>query len=259
MLAQSAFADAAGDNWAALAKSWASSAGAARCKVTVAVQDGDLASERNAEASVIAWDASDRKFALEQDNLTVLVDPKRMRGIHKEMDAAVDRDAGTDPAVTFRQAIPESPWPQLGLALRGPSEDWWKAIDPELGVVALKSFVKKDDGTIIVLLAGSNGTLELTFVGESTHALRAATRRIESGPRVPKNAALEWRMTFDPIEIPAGMLSLDVGDRRRVERLDDLQPQAKPMETPNAAERLKPKPPDSAKPKPDEPSTIPVP
>jgi hypothetical protein len=30
-------------------------------------------------------------------------------------------------------------------------------------------------------------------------------------------------MTFDSIEIPSGMLTLDVGDRRRVERLDDLQ------------------------------------
>ena len=56
--------DSALDQWTELAKSWATSSGAANCKVTVAVQDGDLASDRNAPASVIAWDATENKFSL---------------------------------------------------------------------------------------------------------------------------------------------------------------------------------------------------
>jgi len=214
--------DSALDQWSELAKAWATSSGAANCKVTVAVQDGDLASDRNAQASVIAWDASENKFSLTRNALTVVIDSKRLRAMRAGGDAAVDRVVTAEPAIVFRQEIPESPWPQLGMALRNQSDLWWKNIDPELGEVALKSLVKKDDGTIIVMLEGKYGSLELVFNGQ-TATLFAATRRIESGPRVAKNAAIEWRMTFDSIDIPAGMLTLDVGDRRRVERLDDLQ------------------------------------
>ncbi len=214
--------DSALDQWAELATAWSTSSGAANCKVTVAVQDGDLASDRNAPTSVIAWDAADNKFSLARNSLTVVIDSKRLRAMRAGGDAAVDRVVTADPAIVFRQEIPESPWPQLGMALRNQSQFWWKDIDPELGEVAFKSLVKKDDGTIIVLLEGKFGSLELVFNGQ-TSTLFAATRRIESGPRVAKNAAIEWRMTFDSIEIPAGMLTLDVGDRRRVERLDDLQ------------------------------------
>ena len=214
--------DSALDQWSALAKAWSTSSGAANCKVTVAVQDGDLASDRNAQASVIAWDASENKFSLARNALTVVVDFKRLRAMRAGVEAAVDRVVTVEPAIVFRQEIPESPWPQLGMALRNQSDLWWKNIDPELGEVAFKSLVKKDDGTIIVMLEGKFGSLELVFNGQ-TSTLFAATRRIESGPRVAKNAAIEWRMTFDSIYIPAGMLTLDVGDRRRVERLDDLQ------------------------------------
>ena len=214
--------DSALDQWSELAKAWSTSSGAANCKVTVVVQDGDLASDRNAPASVIAWDAAANTFSLARNALTVVIDSKRLRAMRAGGDAAVDRVVTVEPAIVFRQEIPESPWPQLGMALRNQSDLWWKNIDPELGEVALKSLVKKDDGTIIVMLEGKYGSLELVFNGQ-TSTLFAATRRIESGPRVAKNAAIEWRMTFDSIEIPAGMLTLDVGDRRRVERLDDLQ------------------------------------
>lgn len=213
--------DSPTDNWKDLSQAWAASAGAARCKVNVVVQDGDLSAEKEAAPSVIAWDAADHKFALTQGALTVLVDSTRMMGLRAGVDVAVDRALTIEPAMALRKEIPESPWPQLGVALRNQSDQWWKAIDPELGELVLKSFVKKDDGSIIVLLEGKNGSLELTFNGQ-TSALRAATRRIESGPRVPPNAAIEWRMTFDAVPIPAEMLTLDVGDRRRVERLDDL-------------------------------------
>ena len=214
--------DSALDQWTELAKSWATSSGAANCKVTVAVQDGDLASDRNSPTSVIAWDATENKFSLARNALAVVIDSKRLRAMRAGGDAAVDRVVTAEPAIVFRQEIPESPWPQLGMALRNQSDLWWKNIDPELGEVAFKSLVKKDDGTIIVMLEGKYGSLELVFNGQ-TATLFAATRRIESGPRVAKNAAIEWRMTFDSIEIPSGMLTLDVGDRRRVERLDDLQ------------------------------------
>ena len=214
--------DSAQDQGSQLAKAWATSSGAANCNVTVAVQDGDLASDRNAQASVIAWDASENKFSLARNALTVVIDSKRLRAMRTGGDAAVDRVVTVEPAIVFRQEIPESPWPQLGMALRNQSDLWWKSIDPELGEVALKSLVKKDDGTIIVMLEGKYGSLELVFNGQ-TSTLFAATRRIESGPRVAVNSAIEWRMTFDSIEIPAGMLTLDVGDRRRVERLNDLQ------------------------------------
>ena len=214
--------DSALDQWSELAKAWAASSGAANCKVTVAVQDGDLASDRNSPTSVIAWDATENKFSLARNSLTVVIDSKRLRAMRAGGDAAVDRVVTAEPAIVFRQEIPESPWPQLGMALRNQSDLWWKNIDPELGEVAFKSLVKKDDGTIIVMLEGKYGSLELVFNGQ-TSTLFAATRRIESGPRVAKNAAIEWRMTFDSIEIPSGMLTLDVGDRRRVERLDDLQ------------------------------------
>lgn len=209
------------DNWKDLSQAWAASAGAARCNVNVVVQDGDLSAEKEATPSVIAWDAADHKFALTQGALTVLVDSTRMMGLRAGVDVAVDRALTIEPALALRKEIPESPWPQLGVALRNQSEQWWIAIDPELGELALKSFVQKDDGPIIVLLVGKNGSLELTFNAQ-TATLRAATRRIESGPRVPPNAAIEWRMTFDAVPIPAEMLTLDVGDRRRVERLDDL-------------------------------------
>ena len=214
--------DSALDQWSELLKTWSTSSGAANCKVTVAVQDGDLASDRNAPTSVIAWDATENKFSLARNALMVVIDSKRLRAMQAGGDAAVDRVVTAEPAIVFRQEIPESPWPQLGMALRNQSDLWWKNIDPELGEVAFKSLAKKDDGTIIVMLEGKYGSLELVFNGQ-TSTLFAATRRIESGPRVAKNAAIEWRMTFDSIEIPSGMLTLDVGDRRRVERLDDLQ------------------------------------
>ena len=214
--------DSAQDQWSQLAKAWATSSGAANCNVTVAVQDGDLASDRNAQASVIAWDATENKFSLARNALTVVIDSKRLRAMRAGGDAAVDRVVTGEPAIVFRQEIPESPWPHRGRALRNQSDLWWKNIDPELGEVAFKSLVKKDDGTIIVMLEGKYGSLELVFNGQ-TSTLFAATRRIESGPRVAVNSAIEWRMTFDSIEIPAGMLTLDVGDRRRVERLNDLQ------------------------------------
>ena len=250
--------DSALEQWEALAKGWSNSSGAANCKVTVAVQDGDLASDQSAASSVIAWDAGENKFALTQNSLTVLIDFKRLRAMQVGGDAAVDRAVTMDPAILFRTEISESPWPQLSMALRNQSEVWWKNIDPELGEVALKSCVKKDDGTMIVMLEGKNGSLELVFNG-GTFTLFAATRRIESGPRVPKNAAIEWRMTFDSIDIPAGMLTVDVGDRRRVERLDDLRggvankeppkqarpsmpgiPEVKPDSKPQAAPEVKP-------------------
>lgn len=250
--------DSALEQWGALAKGWSNSSGAANCKVTVAVQDGDLASDRSAASSVIAWDAGENKFALTQNSLTVLIDFKRLRAMQVGGDAAVDRAVTMDPVILFRTEISESPWPQLSMALRNQSEVWWKNIDPELGEVALKSCVKKDDGTMIVMLEGKNGSLELVFNG-GTFTLFAATRRIESGPRVPKNAAIEWRMTFESIDIPAGMLTVDVGDRRRVERLDDLHggvankeppkqarpsmpgiPEVKPDSKPQAAPEVKP-------------------
>ena len=250
--------DSALEQWEALAKGWSNSSGAANCKVTVAVQDGDLASDRSAALSVIAWDAVENKFALTQNSLTVLIDFKRLRAMQMGGDAAVDRAVTMDPVILFRSEISESPWPQLSMALRNQSEVWWKNIDPELGEVALKSCVKKDDGTMIVMLEGKNGSLELVFNG-GTFTLFAATRRIESGPRVPKNAAIEWRMTFESIDIPAGMLTVDVGDRRRVERLDDLRvgvankeppkqarpsmpgiPEVKPDSKPQAAPEVKP-------------------
>jgi hypothetical protein len=253
-------ADSAVDQWLALAGAWASSSGAAHCSTTVAVQDGDLASDRNAAPCVIAWDGADHAFALEQNGLAVAATPSRLRGLRKECDAAVDRAMSGDPALAWRQGIPESPWPQLGMALRGAGADWWKSIDPDLGEVAVKSFSKKDDGSTIVMLAGANGSLELTFVGDAPPVLRAATRRIESGPRVPKGAALEWRMTFDAVAIPAGLLSLEVGDRRRVERLDDLQPRKAPSPSRDGESAAPRKPDDAAAPpKPLEPSTIPTP
>ncbi len=239
--------DSAPDQWSELAKAWSTSSGAANCKVTVAVQDGDLASDRNAPASVIAWDAAANTFSLARNALTVVIDSKRLRAMRAGDDAAVDRVVTVEPAIVFRQEISESPWPQLGMALRNQSDLWWKNIDPELGEVALKSLVKKDDGTIIVMLEGTYGSLELVFNGQ-TSTLFAATRRIESGPRVAKNAAIEWRMTFDSIEIPAGMLTLDVGDRRRVERLDDLQSAVVKKES---SKEFKPVMPDMQEVKPD--------
>ncbi|MSR33819.1 MAG: hypothetical protein EXS12_03330 [Phycisphaerales bacterium] len=231
--------DSSLEKWSALSKAWCFSTGAANCKVTLAVQDGDLASDRSATPSVIAWDARERKFSLAQSSLTVLVDSKHLCGVGTDVDAAVDRVVTEEPARIFRQEIPESPWPQLGMALRNQSELWWKDIDPELGEVALQSFMNKDDGTMIVMFAGKYGSLELVFNGQ-TSTLFAATRRIESGPRVSKNAAIEWRMTFESIAIPAGMLTLDVGDRRRVERLDDLQSPVAKKESTKESKTLMP-------------------
>ena len=235
----SALADSSAEHWSALCKTWTARVGAAKCATTVAVQDGDLASDQNATACVIAWDAADRKFALLQSNVQVLVRSNRMVATRIGADVAVDRAITIDSALALRQEIPESPWPQLGMALRNQSDDWWKDIDPELGVVALKSCVKKDDGTAIAMLVGKYGWLELMFDGQ-TGNLVAATRRIESGPRVPMNAAIEWRMTFDSIDIPPEILTLDVQGRRRVERLDDLQSPGAKKESTKSSQPLMP-------------------
>lgn len=170
-------ADSALQQWVALAKAWVSTSGAATCKVTVAVQDGDLASDRSAASSVIAWDAVENKFSLTQNALTVLIDSKRLRAMQVGGDAAVDRAVTMDPVILFRKEIPESPWPQLSMALRNQSEVWWKNIDPELGEVALKSCVKKDDGTMIVMLEGKNGSLELVLTARLPRFCRHAPHR----------------------------------------------------------------------------------
>ena len=245
--------DETDDRWTLLCQAWSATTGAARCKVVVAVQDGDLASEQEAAPCVIAWNGADHAFAFTQGSLRVLVDVRRIIGVRDGVSAAVDRPVTSDPASAWRQEIPESPWPQLGLALRNSSQQWWKEIDPELGVLALKSCVKKDDGTSIVLLTGKNGWLELTFNTEAA-MLIAATRRIESGPRVPQHAAIEWRMVFDSQPIAAEMLTLKVGDLRRVERLNDLSQQSTPKADEGSKDASR-----SIKQPNSEPKTVPAP
>lgn len=239
------------EKWTALAQAWSTSVGAAKCTVSVVAEDGDLSSTQEAAVSVIAWDAAKGTFALVQGGFTVLVGPGRLIGMYAGVDAVVDRAIESDCAVVFRREIPESPWPQLAMALRSQSQLWWKDIDPQLGEVALKSFVKKDDGEIIVMLQGKYGSLELVFTGQ-TGALFAATRRIESGDRVPKNAAIVWKMVFHPIDMPTGLLTLNVPDRRRVERLDDLQPRDAAKDSAHEFKTLAPgKPATESDPNPD--------
>ncbi|MCE2875732.1 MAG: hypothetical protein LW625_08885 [Planctomycetaceae bacterium] len=219
----------------AVLHAWRNTPAAAAVATQVVVSEAAREGVASVEPCVIAWEASIPKVAFRQGGLTVVLDGDRLKAAHEAGDAAVDRTVGKDRLAAWNINFAEMPWPQPGLAL-APEADALRVFDPEAGALEVKSVEVQDDGGVKAQLQGPRGTWMLRFRGERAPKLIEAERTITSGPRVPANGRITWKMHFEPAEMESGVWMVPVEGRRRVDRVEDALP----------AKAKKPKPKDAA-------------
>lgn len=204
-------------------QAWRQTPGAAAVSTQVVVNEGGREGVASVEPCVIAWDAPRRAVALRQGALTVVLEDDRLRAAHQTGDAAVDRVVGADRLAAWDASFAEMPWPQPGLAL-APAADALRAFDPDMGPLEVTSVASSDEGGVQAQLQGPHGTWTLRFRGEGAPRLVEAERTITSGPRVPANGRIMWRMRFEPVDLERGVWQAPVEGRRRVDRVEDIMP-----------------------------------
>lgn len=196
---------------------------AAAVSTQVVVNEGGREGVASVEPCVIAWDAQRRAVAFRQGGLSVVLEDDRLRAAHQAGDAAVDRVVGTDRVAAWDANFAEMPWPQPGLAL-APEADALRSFDPDMGPLEVTSVAMQEDGGMKAQLQGARGTWMLRFRGEGAPRLVEAERVITSGPRVPTNGRITWRMRFEPVDLERGVWQAPVDGRRRVDRVEDVMP-----------------------------------
>lgn len=210
----------------ALVQAWRARADGAAVATQVIVHEGQAESTASAEPCVLAWQPDGPALAMRRGGLVVAIADGRIRASHERTEAAMDQEVRDQALTAWRAAFAEMPWPQPAMLLL-PADRLLTGMDPEIGPLEVRSVDAEGDDRVVTL-KGDRGSWMLRFRGDAPVRLVEATRRIDAGPRVPKDAWIEWRMRFEHAEPESGIFRPAVEGKSRVDRLASVMPSAAP-------------------------------